>query len=30
VLDELQASTIGGLIDGTLTITSDELSGQDD
>lgn len=28
VLDELQTATIGGLIDGTLTITSDELSGQ--
>ncbi len=30
VLGELQAVTIGGLIDGTLTLTSDELSGQDE
>ena len=30
VLDELQAATIGGLIDGTLTLTSDELSGQEE
>jgi hypothetical protein len=30
VLDELQAATIGGLIDGTLTFTSDELSGQEE
>ena len=30
VLGELQAATIGGLIDGTLTLTSDELSGQED
>lgn len=30
VLGELQAATIGGLIDGTLTLTSDELSGQDE
>jgi hypothetical protein len=29
VLGELQAVTIGGLIDGTLTLTSDELSGQE-
>ena len=30
VLDELQTATIGGLIDGTLTLTSDELSGQEE
>ena len=30
VLDELQAATIGGLIDGTLTLTNDELSGQEE
>ncbi len=30
VLGELQAATIGGLIDGTLTLTSDELSGQEE
>jgi hypothetical protein len=30
VLDELQHATIGGLIDGTLTLTSDEEDGQDD
>jgi hypothetical protein len=30
VLDELQHATIGGLIDGTLTLTSDEAHGQDD
>ena len=30
VLDELQAATIGGLIDGTLTLTSDELTGQEE
>jgi hypothetical protein len=30
VLDELQAATIGGLIDGTLTLTGDELSGQEE
>jgi len=30
VLDELQAATIGGLIDGTLTLTSDELNGQEE
>jgi hypothetical protein len=30
VLDELQHATIGGLIDGTLTLTSDEEHGQDD
>jgi N-6 DNA Methylase len=30
VLDELQAATIGGLIDGTLTLTSNELSGQEE
>ena len=30
VLDELQAVTVGGLIDGTLTLISDELSGQED
>ncbi|MGH3273948.1 MAG: hypothetical protein ACRDNZ_06425 [Streptosporangiaceae bacterium] len=30
VLSELQAATIGGLIDGTLTLTSDELSGQEE
>lgn len=30
MLDELQAATIGGLIDGTLTLTSDELSGREE
>jgi hypothetical protein len=30
VLDELQAATVGGLIDGTLTLTSDDLSGQEE
>jgi hypothetical protein len=30
MLDELQAASIGGLIDGTLTLTSDELSGQEE
>ena len=30
VLDELQDAAIGGLIDGTLTLTSDELTGQDE
>lgn len=30
VLDELQAATIGGLSDGTLTLTSDELSGREE
>ncbi len=30
VLDELQAATIGGLIDGTLTLTSDEPSGREE
>jgi len=30
VLGELQAATIGGLIDGTLTLTSDEPSGQEE
>ena len=29
VLDELQTATIGGLIDGTLTLASDDLSGQE-
>jgi hypothetical protein len=29
VLDELQQATIGGLIDGTLTLTTSELTGQD-
>ncbi len=29
VLGELQAAAVGGLIGGTLTLTSDELSGQD-
>ena len=30
VLDELQTATIGGLIDGTLTLASGDLSGQED
>jgi hypothetical protein len=30
VLDELQHVVIGGLIDGTLTLTSDEPNGQED
>jgi len=30
VLDELQTAAIGGLIDGTLTLTSDEANGQDE
>ncbi len=30
VLGELQAATISGLIDGTLTLSSDELSGQEE
>ena len=29
VLDELQEAAIGGLIDGTLTLTTDELTGQE-
>jgi hypothetical protein len=30
VLDELQTAAIGGLTDGTLTLTSDEANGQDE
>ena len=30
MLDELQTVAIGGLIDGTLTLTSDDLSGQEE
>ena len=30
VLDELQHAAIGGLIDGTLTVITDERNGQDE